>query len=142
MMSLDNCINYLLTGAQHNVFQYMKKNLTQIDLTPIQYGFLGCIWEFDMHNPKEIAEHMGIENSTISGILERMENKGLIKRTIDSSDRRYIHIELTEQSKELEVPVRTVVERVDKRVMSQFTKEEVITIKEILRRINKDDLEA
>lgn len=142
MMSLDNCINYLLTGAQHNVFQYMKKNLSQFDLTPIQYGVLGCIWEFDMHNPKEIAEHMGIENSTISGILERMENKGLIKRTIDSSDRRYIHIELTEQSKELEVPVRTVVEKVDKRVMSQFTKEEVITIKEILRRINKDDLEA
>ncbi|MBQ3393429.1 MAG: MarR family transcriptional regulator [Lachnospiraceae bacterium] len=141
-MSLDNCINYLLTGAQHNVFQYMKKNLSQFDLTPIQYGVLGCIWEFDMHNPKEIAEHMGIENSTISGILERMENKGLIKRTIDSSDRRYIHIELTEQSKELEVPVRTVVEKVDKRVMSQFTKEEVITIKEILRRINKDDLEA
>ena len=142
MMSLDNCINYLLTGAQHNVFQYMKKNLSQFGLTPIQYGVLGCIWEFDMHNPKEIAEHMGIENSTISGILERMENKGLIKRTIDSSDRRYIHIELTEQSKELEVPVRTVVEKVDKRVMSQFTKEEVIKIKEILRRINKDDLEA
>ena len=64
MNSLDNCINFLLTGAQHVVFQYMKKNLSQFDITPIQYGVLGCIWEFDMHNPKEIAAHLGVENST------------------------------------------------------------------------------
>ena len=69
MNSLNNCINYLLTGAQHTVFQYMKKNLAQFDITPIQYGVLGCIWEFDMHNPKDIAAHLGVENSTISGIL-------------------------------------------------------------------------
>ena len=61
MNSLDNCINYLLTGAQHSVFQYMKKNLAQFDITPIQYGVLGCIWEFDMHNPKDIAAHLGVE---------------------------------------------------------------------------------
>ena len=107
MNSLDNCINFLLTGAQHSVFQYMKKNLAQFDITPIQYGVLGCIWEFDMHNPKDIAAHLGVENSTISGILERMENKGLIRRMIDSSDRRFIHIELTDISKNIEIPVRT-----------------------------------
>ena len=117
MNSLDNCINYLLTGAQHSVFQYMKKNLAQFDITPIQYGVLGCIWEFDMHNPKDIAAHLGVENSTISGILERMENKGLIRRMIDSSDRRFIHIELTDISKKIEMPVRQVVTEVDKDVL-------------------------
>ena len=140
MNSLDNCINYLLTGAQHAVFQYMKKNLSQFDITPIQYGVLGCIWEFDMHNPKEIAAHLGVENSTISGILERMENKGLIRRMIDSTDRRFIHIELTDLSKSLEVPVRTVVTEVDNNVLGQFSEDEIITLKDILRRINAQQL--
>ena len=135
MNSLDNCINYLLTGAQHAVFQYMKKNLSQFDITPIQYGVLGCIWEFDMHNPKEIAAHLGVENSTISGILERMENKGLIRRMIDSTDRRFIHIELTDLSKSLEVPVRTVVTEVDNSVLAQFSEDEINTLKDMLRRI-------
>lgn len=139
--SLNNCINYLLTGAQHAVFQYMKKNLAQFDITPIQYGVLGCIWEFDMHNPKDIAAHLGVENSTISGILERMETKGLIRRTIDSSDRRYIHIELTDLSRDLEIPVRTVVTGVDRAVLEQFGAEEVGTLKEMLRRINAQELE-
>ena len=135
MDSLDNCINYLLTGAQHSVFQYMKKNLAQFDITPIQYGVLGCIWEFDMHNPKDIAAHLGVENSTISGILERMENKGLIRRMIDSTDRRFIHIELTEVSKNLEVPVRTVVAEVDRVVLKQFDEKEIEILKNMLRRI-------
>lgn len=140
MNSLDNCINYLLTGAQHSVFQYMKKNLAQFDITPIQYGVLGCIWEFDMHNPKDIAAHLGVENSTISGILERMENKGLIRRMIDSTDRRFIHIELTEVSKNLEVPVRTVVSEVDNVVLKQFDEKEIEILKNMLRRIYALDL--
>ena len=138
--SLDNCIHYLLTGAQHEVFQYMKRMLAQFDITPIQYGVLGCIWEFDMHNPKDIASHMGVENSTISGILERMENKGLIRRMIDSSDRRFIHIELTDISRELEVPVRTVVSEVDQVVLKKFSDEEVELLKNMLRKIATLDL--
>ena len=140
MNSLDNCINYLLTGAQHTVFQYMKKNLAQFDITPIQYGVLGCIWEFDMHNPKDIAAHLGVENSTISGILERMENKGLIRRMIDSSDRRFINIELTDVSKNIEMPVREVVTEVDKNVLEQVSEEEITMLKNMLRKITVLDL--
>ena len=141
MNSLNNCINYLLTGAQHTVFQYMKKNLAQFDITPIQYGVLGCIWEFDMHNPKDIAAHLGVENSTISGILERMENKGLIRRMIDSTDRRYIYIELTDVSRELEVPVRTVVTEVDRKVLEIFDEEEKAALKNALRRLYMQSIE-
>lgn len=141
MNSLNNCINYLLTGAQHTVFQYMKKNLAQFDITPIQYGVLGCIWEFDMHNPKDIAAHLGVENSTISGILERMENKGLIWRMIDSTDRRYIYIELTDVSRELEVPVRTVVTEVDRKVLEIFNGEEEAALKNALRRLYMQSIE-
>ena len=143
MNSLNNCINYLLTGAQHTVFQYMKKNLAQFDITPIQYGVLGCIWEFDMHNPKDIAAHLGVENSTISisGILERMENKGLIRRMIDSTDRRYIYIELTDVSRELEVPVRTVVTEVDRKVLEIFNGEEEAALKNALRRLYMQSIE-
>ena len=141
MNSLNNCINYLLTGAQHTVFQYMKKNLAQFDITPIQYGVLGCIWEFDMHNPKDIAAHLGVENSTISGILERMENKGLIRRMIDSTDRRYIYIELTDVSRDLEIPVRTVVTEVDRKVLEIFDEEEKAALKIALRRLYMQSIE-
>ena len=44
-MELQNCINYLLTVAQHEVFQAFSNKLAQFNITPGQYGVLGCLWE-------------------------------------------------------------------------------------------------
>ncbi len=88
-MQLEECVNYLLTTAQHSVFLKMTEKLSVFDLTPVQYAVLYCLWENDKKSPKEIAERLKLENSTISGILERMEKKGLIKRTVS-----YTHLTL------------------------------------------------
>ena len=134
-MNLDQCINFLLTGAQHKIFQDLKKELDKFDLTPIQYGVLKCIWQMDLHNPKEIAEYLGIENSTISGILDRMEKKELIIRDIDKEDRRFIRIELTDTGKELEGPVNKTIEDFNKEALSIFTKEEASKLRDMLLKL-------
>ena len=134
-MKIEECINYLLTGAQHKVFQKMKNELKEYDLTPIQYGVLKCIWQFGMTNPKEIADFHNIENSTMSGILERMESKGLIKREIDDNDRRYIKITLTETSKALEYSANKVIDKVNALALKDFSPEEAERLKNMLRRI-------
>ena len=134
-MNLDQCINFLLTGAQHKVFQGLKKDLEQYDLTPIQYGVLKCIWQLDLHTPKEIAEYLSIENSTISGILDRMEKKDLIERKIDRDDRRYVYIDLTKTGKDLEGPVNKTIEDFNKEVLSVFTEEETAALRDMLRKL-------
>lgn len=134
-MKLEQCINYLLTSAQHKVFQEMKKELSSDDITPIQHGVLKCLWEKDLHNPKEIARQLSIENSTISGILDRMEGKGLITRSIDPNDRRYIRVDLTEQGKNLENSADAAVDAVNARVLADFDEAEITQLKAYLRRL-------
>lgn len=134
-MKLEDCINYLLTGAQHIVFQEMKRELKDYDLTPIQYGVLKCIWEKQLSNPKEIARQLGIENSTISGILERMEAKELIVREIDPNDRRYIKVFLTDRAKELETSVNQTVDRVNETVLQSFDEDEIQQFKILLKKM-------
>ena len=134
-MNLDQCINFLLTGAQHKVFQELKKELEQYDLTPIQYGVLKCIWQLDLHTPKEIAEYLSIENSTISGILDRMEKKELIERKIDRDDRRFVYIDLTQTGKDLETPVNKTIEEFNKSVLSIFTEKETAELRDMLRKL-------
>ena len=79
-MELTQCINYLLTTAQHKVFQEMSSRLEKFDVTPVQYGVMYCLWIEGKTKPKEIAAELKLENSTISGVLERMEKKELIER--------------------------------------------------------------
>ena len=77
-MELTQCLNYLLTTAQHKVFQEMSSRLEKFDVTPVQYGVMYCLWIEGKTKPKEIAAELKLENSTISGVLERMEKKELI----------------------------------------------------------------
>ena len=132
-MQLEECVNYLLTTAQHSVFLKMTEKLSVFDLTPVQYAVLYCLWENDKKSPKEIAERLKLENSTISGILERMEKKDLIKRMISKEDRRFIQIMLTEKGAALEEDVLAAVDEVNEEVMSVFSKEECENLKTQLR---------
>lgn len=132
-MQLEECVNYLLTTAQHSVFLKMTEKLSVFDITPVQYAVLYCLWENDKRSPKEIAERLKLENSTISGILERMEKKGLIERSISKEDRRYIQVMLTEKGANLKDAVLTAVEEVNNEVMSVFSDKDREMLKSWLR---------
>ena len=53
----------------------MLVTLNAFDITPVQYEVLCCLWEMGQQKPKEIADYLHIEASTVSGVLSRMENK-------------------------------------------------------------------
>ena len=132
-MQLEECVNYLLTTAQHSVFLKMTEKLSAFDITPVQYAVLYCLWENDRRSPKEIAERLKLENSTISGILERMEKKGLIERSISKEDRRFVQVLVTKKGASLEKDVLSAVEEVNDEVMSVFSEDECESLKAHLR---------
>ena len=47
----------------------------------------------------ELARSMYLHPATMVGLLDRLESKGLIKRTRSLTDRRVVHIDLTEQGR-------------------------------------------
>jgi MarR family transcriptional regulator, organic hydroperoxide resistance regulator len=52
----------------------------------------------------ELSRRMGLAHSTVSGIVTRLERRGLLRRSARPDDRRFVRIELTE-------PVKAWVER-------------------------------
>ena len=134
-MELTQCINYLLTTAQHSVFQYLNGKLSEYDVTPSQYGVLSCLWQREFATPKQISEILCLEASTISGVLDRMQKKGLIDRVINRNDRREVRVVPTEKGKALEEPISKIIDEVNEEVLKCFTDEEVALLKNQLRTI-------
>ncbi|MBW1942792.1 MAG: MarR family transcriptional regulator [Deltaproteobacteria bacterium] len=65
---------------------------------------LNCILALDENGPlppSQIARHIMVNSSTVTGIIDRLEKKGLVERKRISYDRRIITIELTEAGKHL-----------------------------------------
>ena len=134
-MELTQCINYLLTTAQHSVFQYLNGKLSEYDVTPSQYGVLSCLWQREFATPKQISEILCLKTSTISGVLNRMQKKGLIDRVINRNDRREVRVVPTEKGKALEEPISKIIDEVNEEVLKCFTDEEVALLKNQLRTI-------
>ena len=134
-MELTQCINYLLTTAQHSVFQYLNGKLSEYDVTPSQYGVLSCLWQREFATPTQISEILCLETSTISGVLDRMQKKGLIDRVINRDDRREVRVVPTEKGKALEEPISKIIDEVNEEVLKCFTDEEVALLKNQLRTI-------
>ena len=134
-MELTQCINYLLTIAQHSVFQFLSNQLSEYDITPSQYGVLSCLWAKEYATPKQISEILCLETSTISGVLDRMQKKGLIERFVNKEDRREVRIVATEKGIALQQPVQDIIERVNEVVLSNFSEYDIAVLKQNLKSI-------
>lgn len=136
MYELSECINYLLTNAHRNVFLCMKNTLSPLHITPIQYGVLRCIREYDLHMPRDIASFLAIDTSSLSGLLERLESLGYIQRSIDRENRRQIFIELTEDSLLLESQARILSDQVNDQIQSVLGDTKTAQLRELLEEIS------
>ena len=76
---------------------------------------------------------MKLENSTISGILDRMEKKDLLKRQVSIEDRRYIEVVLTEKGAVLEKPVLDTIDTANIDILADIPDEEQQILKKNLR---------
>ncbi len=79
----------------------MGKILARFELTYAQYQVLKTIKQHKTLSAKEILVYLDTDKATLSGVLSRLEQKGLIKREKDPSDKRLMHITLTAASEAL-----------------------------------------
>ena len=124
-MKLQDCINFLLTNAQNTVFLYFKHELHGLDVTPIQYATLKCLWEQDGQMPSQLAETLCLDSSTVTGILTRLEDKHLLTRDFSTEDRRRVIVHLTDEGKKLEKPVNEIITRLNNEVTQGLTAEDM-----------------
>ncbi|MGE0230710.1 MAG: MarR family winged helix-turn-helix transcriptional regulator [Flavobacteriaceae bacterium] len=85
------------------------------DLTSVQYAALVAIGVNPGVDATRLSGLIAFDRSTLGGVLDRLEHKGLVIRSADPSDRRVKTLFLTDEGKSLlkqiETPVKAVQER-------------------------------
>ncbi len=80
---------------------YTKELNKKYHISAPQLNCLLTLYENGPLPPSRIANHIMVKSSTITGIVDRLEQKGLVARFRNSPDRRVITIELTDAGKKL-----------------------------------------
>jgi DNA-binding MarR family transcriptional regulator len=82
-----------------------------------------------------LAHALGLDKTTMTSLLDRMEARGLITRCLDSHDRRARIPELTEAGKRVQAEVTCARDRVEAELLGTFTEAEQRQLRELLARL-------
>jgi DNA-binding MarR family transcriptional regulator len=93
---------YAIYSAGLAIQRTYKPLLDELGITYPQFLLLNVLWEEDHLTVGEISERLGIESSTLTPLLKRLQVAGLVERTRNPADERQVFVELTERSKALE----------------------------------------
>ncbi|MDG2520590.1 MarR family transcriptional regulator [Caulobacter segnis] len=91
---LEHQLCYAVYSAGIAIQRAYKPLLDELGLTYPQYLVLNVLWSRDGRPVGEIAEHLALEPSTLTPLLQRLEAAGLVRRTKTA---RQVIIELTDE---------------------------------------------
>jgi DNA-binding MarR family transcriptional regulator len=91
--SILETIVYLYTESR----RVTKEVARRADLTGPQLTVLKMLEGVGYLSLSELSERIRAQNSTVTGIIDRMEREGLVVRARSTEDRRVVHIRLTEK---------------------------------------------
>lgn len=103
-----------------------------------QGRILYVLWQQDDIPITELAGKTGLAKTTLTSMLDRMEQAGLLTRRYDKADRRRIRIALTEQARSLSGEYDKVSQAMNEIYYAGFADEEIIDLENYLQRILKN----
>ena len=107
-LRLDDQLCFALYSTVHALNRAYKPLLEPLGLTYPQYLVLLVLWEDGAQTVGGIGERVGLESSTLTPLLKRMESAGLIKRARKPDDERVVQITLTDAGKALRAKAKAV----------------------------------
>lgn len=107
-MKLRNQLCFPLYAAARNVVGLYTPWLKPLGLTYTQYLVLLVLWEQDNRTVGAIGQALMLDNGTLSPLLKKMEQAGLITRTRGAADDRVVCVSLTKEGRAMQVRAKDV----------------------------------
>lgn len=135
MTDVANSVGFLLAKAYQRACAIYKEQFERYDLTPQQFGLLRFLWEEDGITQVELSNRSQIDRTTIGGLIDRLEQSGLVQRLPHPGDRRAYRISLTGEGKRLEDELIPLAMELHRKILAPLTAEEIATLTNILRKL-------
>ena len=135
-MEYPKALGPMLGCCAHMARERMDARMSRFGMTPAQTHVLLHLHQSGGQLPqRELLDSLKVKPSTVNGILDRMEEKGLVERTVSGTDARQRLVALTPAGLEREAEVKQSFLEDEALIARGMTEEETDTLRSLLERV-------
>jgi DNA-binding MarR family transcriptional regulator len=113
----------------------VERALAEHELGTSDYGVLVALGDFGVLSQQQLADRLDADKSHVVRLIDQLEDRGLVTRAPDPTDRRRHHIELTPAGRKLLRLMAPIVERAEEEHLSALSNTERRTLTTLLQRL-------
>jgi MarR family transcriptional regulator, organic hydroperoxide resistance regulator len=121
-----------LQRATHHTLELLSERLAHLGLTAAEINVLANLADGRDRTVSELGREVGSRPTTMTSILDRLTQRGLVSRTTPEGNRRIVVIALTDQGRRAARTVRAAVTDIESRLLAGLKKSEFETLRHTL----------
>ena len=135
---MDSQFGFLVSQIKQIGGRIFEKILSEKNISAFngaQGRILYVLWNADGISLKELSDKTGLAPTTLTSMIDRMEQTGLVTRVADKADRRKVLLRLTEKARSFQEDYEEVSREVAKIHFADFSETEIVEVETYLKRI-------
>ena len=114
----------------------LKKILKNYPINATEFSVMEFLYSKGEKSIQEIRDRILLASGSATYVVDNLERKEYVRRIVNQNDRRVTYIKLTEAGKDLINDIFPTHKKNTKKIFNDLTNGELITLKEILKKIN------
>ena len=133
-MAVEDRLIFLISKVYQKLIINLQKGFSEsgVEVTPIQVMLLFFLQKNDGSSLTHISQGLMLENPTVTGLIDRLEKSGYVKRSDHPNDRRVYLVHLTEKGKKVASKALPIVKKLNEEIKKGYAKEEIENFKKVL----------
>ncbi len=122
--ALDSLPGHYIRRLQQIAVAIFLEETDKFAITPVQYAALHAVSDAPDIDQRTLAATIGFDTSTIGGVIDRLQARGLIQRHPSPTDRRVRRLRLTEAGASLLTSIVPLVDSAQERILAPLPEHE------------------
>ena len=114
----------------------LKKTLKNYPINTTEFSVMEFLYSKGEKSIQEIRDRILLASGSATYVVDNLERKEYVRRIVNQNDRRVTYIKLNEAGKDLINDIFPTHKKNTKKIFNDLTNGELITLKEILKKIN------
>jgi DNA-binding MarR family transcriptional regulator len=133
-MAIEDRFIFLISKVCQKLIINLQKAFSEsgVEVTPIQVMLLFFLQKNDGSSLTQISQGLMLENPTVTGLIDRLEKLGYVKRSDHPDDRRVYLIYLTEKGRKVANKALPIIKKLNEQIKEGYSKGEIEDFKKVL----------